>query len=117
MDPLENLINYITRDTVLFAAVQAMVIIPALVSIIYEFNSSKKRKIIPGETLPSTESKTPDPSIRLQKVLYPATLIFFAAVCFANDEIAGHRIFWLALDFGLVTWLLLFSRWVSERFV
>ena len=115
MDPLENLINYITRDTVLFAAVQAVVIIPALVSIIYEFNSRRKRRTTPEGTPPLTGSATPDPHTALQRVLYPATLIFFAAVCFANDEIAGHRIFWLALDFGLVTYLLVFSRWVRER--
>ena len=116
MDPLENLINYITRDTVLFAAVQAVVIIPALVSIIYEFNSRRKRKTTPEGTPPLTGSATGNPSTGIQKVLYPATIIFFAAICFANDEIAGHRIFWLALDFGLVTYLLVFSRWVRERY-
>lgn len=115
MDPLENLINYITRDTVLFAAVQAMVIIPALVSIIYEFNSKRKNKAAPKASPSQSGDSSRLPSPGFQRILYLASVIFFTAVCFANDEIAGHRIFWLALDFGLVTYLFVFSRWVREK--
>ncbi len=110
MDPIENLINYITRDNILFSFVQGVIIIPALFSVILRFANKKTISSTPADTPPLSGSVTSNQLHSFQKTLYLGSLVFFGAVCFSNEEIIGHRIFWLTLDFGLLTYLFFFRK-------
>ncbi len=110
MDPIENLINYITRDNILFSLVQGVIIIPALFSVILRFGKKRTNNSTPAGNPPSGGSVTSNQLHSFQKTLYLGSLVFFVAVCFSNEEIIGHRIFWLSLDFGLLTYLFFFSK-------
>ncbi|MBK7865739.1 MAG: hypothetical protein IPJ75_01370 [Ignavibacteriales bacterium] len=105
---MENLFNYITGDNILFSVVQALLILFTFLAL---FNDFKGRKPKTSE-MPSTGKNV---SNDIRGFLFVGLVIFFTAVCFSTDEIIGHRIFWLTLDAGLLSYILLFSGWSRKR--
>ncbi len=108
MNPMENLFNYITGDNILFSVVQGLLILFTFFTLYKDFKESK--------------TKTAGVSTQGGKIsnnnhgfLFVGLVIFFTAVCFSTDEIIGHRIFWLTLDVGLLSYILLFSGWGKKR--
>ena len=108
MNPMENLFNYITGDNILFSVVQGLLILFSFFTLYKDFKVGKSK---------TTDEATPDKTVYtdLRGFLFVGLVIFFTAVCFSTDEISGHRIFWLTLDVGLLSYILLFSGWSRKR--
>lgn len=108
MNPMENLFNYITGDNILFSVVQGLLILFSFFTLYKDFKVGKSK---------TTDEATPDKTVNtdLRGFLFVGLVIFFTAVCYSTDEIIGHRIFWLTLDVGLLSYTLLFSGWSRKR--
>jgi hypothetical protein len=110
MNPMENLFNYITGDNILFSVVQALLIIFTFLALFKDFKAGKTKSV-------DVSTQGGKVSNNIQGFLFVGLVIFFTAVCFSTDEIIGHRIFWLTLDVGLLSYILLFSGWIKRRIV
>ncbi len=110
MDPLENLVNYLTGDTILFGFVQALLFLVSALSLINDFSGRSKD----AGNLEKPSSKTLTISTSCTSI-YLGMVVFFAVVCTTTEEIAGHRIFWLIIDLGLLTYLFFFNKWFAGK--
>lgn len=107
MNPMENLFHYISGDNILFSVVQGLLILFTFFTLFKDFKESKTK---------TDEASTQGFKVSgdIRGFLFVGLVIFFVAVCFATDEISGHRIFWLTLDVGLLSYILLFSGWIRK---
>ena len=110
MNPMENLFNYITGDNILFSVVQGLLILFTFLALFSDFRRSKTKTV----EVPTQSGKV---SGDIRGFLFVGLVIFFTTVCFSTDEIIGHRIFWLTLDVGLLSYILLFNGWTRKRIV
>jgi len=110
LNPLENLVNYLTGDSIVFGFLQSLLFLVTVLSLYNGFLGRSKR-----------DSDEKDPSRRTIAVnpaatpVYLALVIFFAVVCTTAEEIHGHIIFWLGLDLSLLTYLFFFNKWFGKK--
>ncbi len=110
MNPMENLFNYITGDNILFSVVQGLLILFTFFTLFKDYKVGKSKS---NEATPQDKKV----SINIYGFLFVGLVIFFTAVCYSTEEISGHRIFWLTLDVGLLSYILLFSGWSRRRII
>lgn len=110
MNPMENLFNYITDDKILFSVVQGLLIIISFLVLFNDFKGGKTKTV-------EVSSQNGKVSTEIHGFLFVGLAIFFTAVCYSTDEIIGHRIFWLTLDIGLLSYMLLFSGWSRRSII
>lgn len=110
MDPLENLVNFITGDSIVFGFLQAFLFLVTILSLFNEFLGRSKRG--------SNAEKLSRGAIAISSTanpVYLALVIFFAVLCTTAEEITGHRVFWLTLDLSLLTYLFFFNKWFGKK--
>ncbi|MBK7266294.1 MAG: hypothetical protein IPI12_08175 [Ignavibacteriales bacterium] len=107
MNPMENLFNYITGDNILFSVVQGLLILFSFLTLLRTLSWKNQNC--------GWSTRVAKVSTDIRGFLFVGLVIFFTAVCFSTDEIIGHRIFWLTLDVGLLSYILLFNGWGRKR--
>lgn len=110
LNPLENLVNFITGDSILFGFLQAFLFLVTILSLFNEFLGRSKRGSNAEKLSRGTTAVNPAATS-----IYLALVIFFAVVCTTAEEIHGHTIFWLGLDLSLLTYLFFFNKWFGKK--
>lgn len=112
LNPLENLVNYLMGDGIMFSLVQGFLVL----SVLFSFIAGRRNGSGPGQEESEVSPETHRiGSYIMSASFYLGCMVFFLSVCFVAEEIAGHRIFWMALDLVLLTYLFNFNKWFAKK--